>query len=322
MSVRIGRRRVRVLMVTGAALLLVFVVVVATVAWREQRPDFGWDPPLASPSFPRTHPLVVVDEAHNNAATDGFLERYGPFGDLLRADGYEVRRGSQVFEPGTLDGVRVLVIANAAGAPKPKLGWMNLPFGGSTDEERGRPAFTEAEVGVVRDWVAAGGSLLLVADHAPFGSAAAGLATAFGVHMGAGFVEVPADTPGPLVFSDANGRLGRHPILSGAGAGQVVHTVMTFTGQSLVGPPDASTLLRLPDSAIEYVPNSADLQAHPAGAAQGLALAWGSGRVVVLGEAAMLTAQVYRGDPMGLNYPGNDNVTFALNTMHWLTGTL
>src|SRR4051812_13435152 len=61
-----------------------------------------------------------------------------------------------------------------------------------------------------------------------------------------------------------------------------------------------------------------------AGRAQGVALAFGAGRVVVLGEAAMLSAQVAElpGQPtihMGMNLPGTDDQQFALNVIHWLS---
>jgi hypothetical protein len=43
------------------------------------------------------------------------------------------------------------------------------------------------------------------------------------------------------------------------------------------------------------------------------------GRVVVLGEAAMITAQIDDGGAaMGMNVPGNDNEAFARNLFHWL----
>jgi hypothetical protein len=64
-------------------------------------------------------------------------------------------------------------------------------------------------------------------------------------------------------------------------------------------------------------------QISAAGRAQGLALEFGKGRVVVLGEAAMLTAQVaLRGFRFGMNVPGIDNRQLALNIMHWLSGLL
>ena len=51
---------------------------------------------------------------------------------------------------------------------------------------------------------------------------------------------------------------------------------------------------------------------------------FGRGRVVVLGEAAMLTARLHRfdGRPIGMNTPGYDNRQLALNIMHWLTRLL
>jgi hypothetical protein len=64
--------------------------------------------------------------------------------------------------------------------------------------------------------------------------------------------------------------------------------------------------------------------ASAAGRAQGLAMPFGAGRVVILGEAAMFSAQVVRipgRDPMymGMNVPGHDDQQFALNVLHWLS---
>jgi hypothetical protein len=46
--------------------------------------------------------------------------------------------------------------------------------------------------------------------------------------------------------------------------------------------------------------------------------------VVVLGEAAMLSAQRAgpMHEPMGMNLPGSDDRQLALNIMRWLTGAL
>jgi len=48
--------------------------------------------------------------------------------------------------------------------------------------------------------------------------------------------------------------------------------------------------------------------------------ALGKGRVVVLAEAAMMSAQVAgpQRKPMGMNVPGSDDRQFALNTVRWL----
>jgi hypothetical protein len=59
-----------------------------------------------------------------------------------------------------------------------------------------------------------------------------------------------------------------------------------------------------------------------AGEVQGLAFERGAGRVVVLGEAAILTAQVARHERFGMSSPGCDNRQFALNVVHWLTHEL
>ena len=47
-------------------------------------------------------------------------------------------------------------------------------------------AFTDDEISAVADWVKAGGSLFLLADHAPFSLGAAALASRFGVGMSNG----------------------------------------------------------------------------------------------------------------------------------------
>ena len=64
-----------------------------------------------------------------------------------------------------------------------------------------------------------------------------------------------------------------------------------------------------------------------AGRAQGISLEAGKGRVVILGEAACLSAQIIAipGMPprkMGMNVPGTDNQKFGLNVMRWLSRLL
>jgi hypothetical protein len=296
-----------------AAAVLVFLGIAFFAA---QRADYGWDPAIAEPSFRTEHPRVLFDEGHYNASSAGFTGRYWPFARLLRADGYDLVRGRRAFTPATFEGVRVLVIANATGAPKPQVFGINLPI--ATDRKRGDPAFTPQEIGTIRGWVEGGGALLLIADHAPMGEAAAALGDALGVTMHKGFVEVPGERD-PLLFSIENGRLGRHPIVAGVAPAKSVSRVMTWTGQSLDGPPGATVLLGLPDSAVEFVPAGGDeLVERPAGPAQGVAFELGRGRVVVLGEGGMATAQVDKRVRFGMNVPGNDNRQFVLNVIRWL----
>ena len=55
-----------------------------------------------------------------------------------------------------------------------------------------------------------------------------------------------------------------------------------------------------------------------------VAFALGKGKVVVVSEAAMLTAQLFPPDgrQVGMSVPDSDNKQFALNIMRWLTGYL
>jgi hypothetical protein len=63
-----------------------------------------------------------------------------------------------------------------------------------------------------------------------------------------------------------------------------------------------------------------------------IAYTLGRGRVVVNGEAGMLSAQVFKQknqdgtetfvDKMGMNVPGNDDRQYVLNVLHWLSGAL
>lgn len=301
----------------------------------QQVADPGFDASVKNPAYVGEHPHISIDEAHHNFHTAG--GRYEPFARLMRNDGYDVRAGIQPFDAASLAGVRVLVVANALGQ------------GATTGSATSPPAFTDAECAALRVWVAAGGSLLLISDHTPMGEAAEGLAMAFGVTMGKGFVMSRSDrehTPNQvhqLVFSRANGLLGDHAIIRGRTDAERIQTVVSFTGQSLVGPPDATPLLRLGSDAWE-APTRAESQLltgdaeaasitapfasthgrRVAGHAQGLALEVGRGRVVMLGEAAMMSAQVFPAPTggqgrMGMNVPGSDDKQFALNVLHWLS---
>jgi hypothetical protein len=309
---------------TIAWTVLAFVVAAPVLAFAgaafflAQRADYGWRPGITAPRFAVTHPRVAIDAGHHNASTGELTSRYWPFARLLRADGYSVETGRGRFSHSSLADLDVLVVANASGGAKKQVFGMNVPF--TKEGERGDPAFTPDEIAAVHDWVAGGGSLLLVADHAPFGQAAAAMGAAFGVTMHQGFVELEAESSDPLLFSTANGRLPVHPILAGPRADAAVSRVQTFTGQSLDGPPGSTILLRLPPTALESVPERGRdaMSTEHAGQAQGLAFELGAGRVVVLGEAAMLTAQVAGRKPFGMDPAANDNEAFARNLMWWL----
>lgn len=283
------------------------------------QPDRRFDVSVAVPDYTTDPPRILFDQGHNNAhKMDG---KYEPFAKLMMNDGYVMSHYEGTFAPDALRQGNVLVIVNASGGTNPQLFGFNLPF--LRKGRRDAPAFTPAEIQVVTDWVRDGGSLLLVADHYPFGSAAAALAQAFGVTMHCGFTEIakqyPGQTdPGSIEYTRANGLLLGNVVNDGRNLPERINRVVSFTGQSLDGPPDAIVLLRLPVYAKEFVPPPPNFEEKPAGDAQGVAFEFGKGRVVVLGEAGMLTAQVEGGKPFGMN-SDPENMVFALNVMHWLT---
>lgn len=303
----------------ACAMATLTLAAIGTAMHESQRADLGWRPTPRAPTFVEHPPVVTIDASHNNASDPRWWGRYLPFAQLVRADGYDMRASQGRFDASSLRDSAVLVIANASGSARLQVFGINLPIGHEGD--RGAPAFASTEIAAIKEWVRQGGGLLLIVDHAPFGAANRQLAAAFGVRMGNGFVEVPNELSDPLLFSRGNGRLGQHPILDGRSADARIEHLETFTGQSLQGPPGATVLMALPANSEEYVDHGGELKPVPALPAQGLAFEFGRGRVVVLGEAAMLTAQVSRGEAFGMNAERNDNERFALAVLHWLDGT-
>src|SRR5215472_1847330 len=282
----------------------------------QQVADPSFDARVAHPAYSRNGPRVLFDEAHDNFHTAG--GRYKPFADLITNDGYQVIPNKEKFSPATLKGFEILVISNALGAER-----MNMP-------EAGNPAFTAVECDAVRDWVKGGGNLLLIAEQAPMGSANQIMADRFGVNMSKMFTidsqnfDTESNNPGFILYTRESGRLADHPITRGRNDAERVNKIIAFTGQSLKGPPDSVAFMKLADSAVDAMPGVNKDPVSAAGRAQGIAMNFGRGRVVVLGEAAMLSAQLAGPNkmPFGMNRPGLDNKQIALNIMHWLSGLL
>ncbi|MEP6742510.1 MAG: DUF4350 domain-containing protein [bacterium] len=293
-----------------------FVIVLSAAALGQQTADPNFNPHVEHPAYTKNFPRVMFDEAHNNLHTT--TGRYKPFVDLIFSDGYHVAANRKPFSKESLQSFKLLVIANALGAEE------------MDDEGADKPAFTAEECEAVSDWVRNGGALLLIADHAPFGAAAEILAKRFDVEMSKGFVfdteHSVADNPSLLIFSRENKLLLDHPITQGRNDTERINRVQTFTGQALKGPSSSAPLLLLAATANDQADPMGGPKKSVAGQAQGLAFKFGKGRVVILGEAAMLSAQVAGSGSeqfkMGMNVPGNDNRQFALNIMHWLSGIL
>jgi hypothetical protein len=159
------------------------------------------------------------------------------------------------------------------------------------------------------------------------GAANERLGRRFDIHMSNGHTQDAANAskadkrPGLIVYTRQRG-LAEHPVTTGRGADERVHTVLTFSGQSLEGPAGSVAFMRLADTAVDHLASGG--QRSAAGRAQGIALPFGTGRAVVLAEAGMLSAQLAgpNSAPLGMNRPGIDNRQLALNIMRWLSRKL
>jgi len=264
-------------------------------------PDAKADTTVPNPAYKTVHPELAIDQAHGNIHTkDGLFKPSNPLGDL------------------------------------------------SNDNNNSTPAFTQAECDAVFDRVQKGGSLFLIADHAPIGDAAQLLAQRFGTTLGNNFVfdtnpdNFTSEDVTELVFSERNQLLGQHPITHGRNESERLHRLVAFTGESVSIPKGSTALLMLSPTAGEVSTGSdlrpmfdkdaakakasreSALKRAPSGA-QAMAIAFpvGQGRVVISGEAGMMTAQVFEekqkdgnetiGGAMGWDVSGNDDRQYVLN---------
>ena len=300
-------------------ILTLVTLTIALLSCKEtpvQRADNDFDITVGTPAFKENKPIILFDEGHNNFHTTNGL--YQPFANLVRNDGYGLKTLANPVTEEALSSSSIYVIANAKGK-------------GDLNDT---PAFTEDETEIIKNWVINGGSLLLIADHFPFGSAVENLANKLGIEFQKGivqdstFYDKQSNDQSQLEFSKENKLLAENIITDG------VNKVITFTGQSIKCK-DSSCIsfLTLSDAAYDMTPNTKvtkdgddtrvevtyDNPQSAKGRSQGVALMLGKGKIVCLGEAAMLTAQKNRDDSkVGMNH-NPDNKKLTLNIMHWLT---
>lgn len=318
--------------------LALVAVASGSVVNAQQLPDSAFQFQNARPAFSAgAGPAVCVDAAHYNFHTlDG---RYYAFGKLVREDGFRTTSLSERWDPAMLAECAVLVVASALAAPV-----------GEPRADFNAPAFRPDEITRILEWVIAGGRLLLIMDHAPWPAAAANLAAALGVvplNGGATyrmFGELPEEAVrtiteqhgvtvdsvrrvlGPL------GTLGDHAILRGRpGLDPPLRTLMTFGGSAFYPAGDVHPLLQVPAStnARVWLPGRRSQEQAPRyildGWLVGGAREIGAGRAVILGEAAMCSAQLAGPERtlMGMNEPlAVDNAQFCLNVIRWLAGVI
>jgi hypothetical protein len=156
-------------------------------------------------------------------------------------------------------------------------------------------AFSAREIDALKGWVEQGGNLLLAFDAGAPPSASSALAGAFQIRLGEG--EAGSE---PQLLRRETGQIASHPITDGRIRVEQVEQVMCFGWQSVAGP--GTAFLKLPN-----------------GKTLGIAAEIGKGRLVVLGNPAMITAQRRGHSPVGFNRGGNDNVRMILNLLHWLS---
>jgi len=267
---------------------------------------------------------VVIDEGHNEGHT--LTGGYAEFARSLTDAGFGVGSHNGKVSAQSLVGVAVLVIANPF--PEPR----QILVRKSREENRllrwssaaNQSAFDSTEIRVIRDWVLAGGGLLLVSDHAPHGRTVGSIARTFGVEMQS--VETtdsthldPPRTPIPsILFTRAAGTLGNHVILAD------VDSVVTYGGGSFLPPEGSAVLLRIPSGRVvrSFDEAAQAFTVQPAtGHAQAVALMAGRGRVVLLGEAAMLTTDPQNDLPQlgeGIANTRIGNRRFGVNVVQWL----
>ena len=288
-------------------------------AGAQQVPDTLYVPHTGPAAFTASKgPRILIDGGHHNFHTvDG---RYSAFARLARRDGYQVRGSTGELSDGSLASVDILVIANPLAAQNDNGRWTLLT----------PSAFTVEEIASVRRWVEHGGSLLLIADHMPFGGAVEALGTAMGVSWINGFAY---DGRQSSIFRlSRRAGLAAHSIFDGRSAAERVDSIVAFTGSAfwlphggaplIFIPPDSRVLL--PRVAWQFSDSTASIGAT--GMLQGAALIVGQGRMVAAGEAAMFSAQRAGREGatmMGFNDPSApQNAQFVLNVLHWLSKLL
>lgn len=257
---------------------------------------------------------VVFDQGHKNHHQ---IDRtYKPFASLLRNDGCTVESADKPIDPSMLSNSDIFIIATAMGQEEPG---DKSPFSGN-------------EINILEEWVKNGGSLLLITEHYPFGLAMAPLLQKFGITVHNGYTEdstmINKNVADALLFDKSKGHLNiNHPITAG------INKVNTFTGSAIKGDSTWTQILILSDYAQNYnVDVKIDREGgdvkvgvsyadfYPAtGYAQGLCKTYGRGKIVVLSESALLTAQIDKnGNKFGMNISDTDNKEFALNIIRWL----
>jgi hypothetical protein len=257
---------------------------------------------------------IYIDEGHNNQHTASGT--YSPFANILTKDGYIIRPFTNRFTSKTLEQIKILVICNALNEKNNEL------------EQPVYSAFGEDEIQCINAWVKNGGSLFLIADHAPYSGASKKLAHTFGFEFNDGFAEKKISSKYPSdLFCRSNKTLIKNTITEGRNPAEFVDSIVTFVGQAFKIPDSATAILVFDDNYVlntpQIIANVDSMKTEPIeGFSQGAVTLYGKGRIAAFGEASMFTGQL----PAGLSWikrgfnshRAKNNYKLLLNTVHWL----
>lgn len=274
---------------------------------QEQAVDLDYEPTVAHPLFKSGEgPLILIDGGHYNFHT--LEDKFAPFAQVARLNGFRVESLSGPTQSEHLATAKILVIANALNE-KNVDNWSRPVY----------PAFSKEEIEIIRSWVWKGGNLFLIADHMPFAGAVADLAQSMGFTLIDGFAYCKPNQKFDI-FSLENGMLLQTELSEG------LDSIVSFTGHAFSIPDSSTSVITLderykllmPERAWEF---SRDMEMLPAGGLSQLAYSrYGSGKIVVAGEAAMFTAQKAGDIKFGLNAPfAPHNLPLLNNILSWLS---
>ena len=272
---------------------------------------------IKKPAYPLNKgPIIYIDEYHNNDMS--LSNKMFPLIEVLKNDGYRIHPFNWSLNESSLENVKLLVIIGAL--HKTNVNNWKLPT---------PSAFSDVEIEIVLSWIKEGGDLLLVADHMPFPGAVKRLSSRLGVDWYNGFV-IDSINWGMSIFSTREGTLKNHSLLKGRFPDEKVDWVATYYGSGFKLKDTTITgLFSFDNSNIvsyqtqeawkmySYTPTTASNKLF-----QAATLTYGKGRVAIIGEASLFSAQLVGKDknPVGINFQNNNqNLQFVLNLFHWLS---
>jgi len=261
---------------------------------------------------------------------------FDAFKQLIEGDGFRTEWLDKQLSQEALDNMDVLVVANA------------YTRGGARDFRNfstleAPSVYSEAEIEMIATWVRKGGSLLILADHSPFAGGTIKLAEAFGFTYMTG-IALDKRSLSENIISNidfrrseggsteaggreiAVGRLSDHAIVDGGLGREKISHFFAFEGQAIIPPPEATSLLVLPNGFETILTYSLFNEFFSAprldvsGLSQGAVMQLGEGRIAIFGETGGFTVRMPEGlPPSGFSSPeADENADFILSTLRWL----